>query len=136
MCYLHERDIIHRDLKPENLLYFNDKEDARLVLADFGIAKHLDSPDEVLTAAAGSIGYAGTCEGASLGCLSGFASSADDLFSSLSPGDLDQQGTRKACRPVVRLLFPLSPFQTSSAQSLSRLSPLVLPSRSLGSVCS
>lgn len=46
------------DLKPENLLYLNTKDDSPLVLADFGIAKMLDSKDEVLTTMAGSFGYA------------------------------------------------------------------------------
>jgi calcium/calmodulin-dependent protein kinase I len=46
------------DLKPENLLYLTKAHDSPLVLADFGIAKMLDSSDEVLTTMAGSFGYA------------------------------------------------------------------------------
>lgn len=46
------------DLKPENLLYLTAAPDSPLVLADFGIAKMLDSPEEVLTTMAGSFGYA------------------------------------------------------------------------------
>ena len=46
------------DLKPENLLYLTREADSQLVLADFGIAKMLDSPGEVLTTMAGSFGYA------------------------------------------------------------------------------
>ncbi|KMU86286.1 calcium/calmodulin-dependent protein kinase [Coccidioides immitis H538.4] len=56
--YLHERNIVHRDLKPENLLYLTRAQDSQLVLADFGIAKMLHSPSEVLTNMAGSFGYA------------------------------------------------------------------------------
>lgn len=56
--YLHERNIVHRDLKPENLLYLTPSFDSPLVLADFGIAKMLESPSEVLTSMAGSFGYA------------------------------------------------------------------------------
>lgn len=56
--YLHHKDIVHRDLKPENLLYLTPDEHSDLVLADFGIAKHLDSPDEQLRTMAGSFGYA------------------------------------------------------------------------------
>ncbi|EHA22929.1 hypothetical protein AnigIFM60653_008106 [Aspergillus niger] len=56
--YLHERNIVHRDLKPENLLYLGPDPHSPLVLADFGIAKMLDSPSEVLTSMAGSFGYA------------------------------------------------------------------------------
>ncbi|TID17397.1 calcium/calmodulin-dependent protein kinase [Venturia nashicola] len=55
--YLHERNVVHRDLKPENLLYLTRDPHSTLVLADFGIAKMLDS-DEVLTTMAGSFGYA------------------------------------------------------------------------------
>lgn len=56
--YLHQNDVVHRDLKPENLLYLARTDDSDLVLADFGIAKHLDSPDGVLKTMAGSFGYA------------------------------------------------------------------------------
>lgn len=56
--YLHRNNVVHRDLKPENLLYLTKSPDSDLVLADFGIAKMLDSKDEVLTTMAGSFGYA------------------------------------------------------------------------------
>lgn len=46
------------DLKPENLLYLTRAADSELVLADFGIAKMLESPTEMLTSMAGSFGYA------------------------------------------------------------------------------
>ena len=46
------------DLKPENLLYLTKEPESDLVLADFGIAKMLDTPGEVLTTMAGSFGYA------------------------------------------------------------------------------
>lgn len=45
------------DLKPENLLYLTRESNSSLVLADFGIAKMLDS-NEILTTMAGSFGYA------------------------------------------------------------------------------
>lgn len=54
--YLHERGIVHRDLKPENLLYLTPEPDSQLVLADFGIAKHVTG--EALRTMAGSYGYA------------------------------------------------------------------------------
>ncbi|KAK9368402.1 kinase-like domain-containing protein [Lipomyces kononenkoae] len=56
--YLHNKNIVHRDLKPENLLYLTPDKDSALVLADFGIAKMLETPNEVLTTMAGSFGYA------------------------------------------------------------------------------
>ncbi|KAK5697105.1 Calmodulin-dependent protein kinase cmk2 [Elasticomyces elasticus] len=56
--YLHQNHIVHRDLKPENLLYLTRAPDSDLVLADFGIAKHLDTADGMLKTMAGSFGYA------------------------------------------------------------------------------
>ncbi|KAI8632572.1 Pkinase-domain-containing protein [Xylariaceae sp. FL1651] len=56
--YLHCKNVVHRDLKPENLLYQTKDPNSDLVLADFGIAKMLDTKDEVLTTMAGSFGYA------------------------------------------------------------------------------
>lgn len=50
--------ILKTDLKPENLLYLTPEANSSLVLADFGIAKMLDSSDEMLTTMAGSFGYA------------------------------------------------------------------------------
>ncbi|KAF9526801.1 kinase-like domain-containing protein [Crepidotus variabilis] len=55
--YLHDHDIVHRDLKPENILYRTKASDSDIVIADFGIAKHLHSPEEQLHSLAGSFGY-------------------------------------------------------------------------------
>ncbi|OAQ84444.1 calcium/calmodulin-dependent protein kinase [Purpureocillium lilacinum] len=56
--YLHDNDVVHRDLKPENLLYLTRELESDLVLADFGIAKTLDSKEDTLRTMAGSFGYA------------------------------------------------------------------------------
>lgn len=58
--YMHERNIVHRDIKPENLLYEHASKDgsASLVLCDFGVAKSLLSGEDVISSAAGSLGYA------------------------------------------------------------------------------
>ncbi|KAK2462658.1 hypothetical protein APHAL10511_005391 [Amanita phalloides] len=55
--YLHEHDIVHRDLKPENVLFRTKAADSDIVIVDFGIAKHLHSPEEQLHSVAGSLGY-------------------------------------------------------------------------------
>ncbi|EJD04622.1 Pkinase-domain-containing protein [Fomitiporia mediterranea MF3/22] len=55
--YLHDHDIVHRDLKPENILYRSKALDSDIVIADFGIAKHLHKSDEQLFSVAGSFGY-------------------------------------------------------------------------------
>ncbi|KDQ51352.1 hypothetical protein JAAARDRAFT_41197 [Jaapia argillacea MUCL 33604] len=57
VVYLHEHDIVHRDLKPENILYRTKDADSDIVIADFGIAKHLHDETELLTSLAGSFGY-------------------------------------------------------------------------------
>ena len=51
-------NIRNLDLKPENLLYLTSEQNSALVLADFGIAKMLDSKDGILSTMAGSFGYA------------------------------------------------------------------------------
>lgn len=59
--------IVHRDLKPENVLFKTPEHHSPLVIADFGIAKHLEySPDlgddenegGGTDSVAGSFGYA------------------------------------------------------------------------------
>jgi len=58
VAYLHDMEIVHRDLKPENLLYKTSDQNSPLILADFGIAKALQSKDQALMSMAGSYGYA------------------------------------------------------------------------------
>lgn len=41
LAYVHSKGVVHRDIKPENVLV--DRENRRLVLADFGIAHFKDS---------------------------------------------------------------------------------------------
>lgn len=40
--FLHENGIVHRDIKPENI-YFKDKKQSDLVIADFGISSIIDN---------------------------------------------------------------------------------------------
>ncbi|XP_065657077.1 calcium/calmodulin-dependent protein kinase type 1D isoform X4 [Hydra vulgaris] len=53
--YLHERSIMHRDIKPENLLYYDKKENSKIMLTDFGLAKIEDNV--VQKTACGTPGY-------------------------------------------------------------------------------
>ncbi|KAF8502686.1 kinase-like domain-containing protein, partial [Russula emetica] len=55
--YLHDHHIVHRDLKPENILFRTKDPSSDIVIADFGIAKHLEDSGEPLTSLAGSFGY-------------------------------------------------------------------------------
>lgn len=55
--YLHDHHIVHRDLKPENILFRTKDPSSDIVIADFGIAKHLEASGEPLTSLAGSFGY-------------------------------------------------------------------------------
>jgi serine/threonine protein kinase len=54
--YLHEKKIVHRDLKPENLLYDSPAEDAKIKVADFGLARVVTGKDMMKTAC-GTPGY-------------------------------------------------------------------------------
>lgn len=58
ISYLHKKDIVHRDIKPENVLYLDETSLSKIVLADFGIAKKLEDPNQKLMSSAGSFGYA------------------------------------------------------------------------------
>jgi serine/threonine protein kinase len=57
-CFFHQHMFDLPDLKPENLLYKSTDTDSPLILADFGIAKALQSKDQALMSMAGSYGYA------------------------------------------------------------------------------
>jgi calcium/calmodulin-dependent protein kinase I len=55
--YCHSQGVVHRDLKPENLLYASSADDATLKVADFGLAKRVQSVEEIMSAACGTPGY-------------------------------------------------------------------------------
>ena len=55
--YIHAKNIVHRDLKPENLLLASKSNNSDLMIADFGLATVLDSPEQKLYSRCGSPGY-------------------------------------------------------------------------------
>ncbi|KAI5119217.1 hypothetical protein M0805_007728 [Coniferiporia weirii] len=55
--YLHDNGILHHDLKPENILLRTRDADADIVLADFGAARHISSPDGLLFCDTGTYDY-------------------------------------------------------------------------------
>jgi len=56
LAYMHEKKVVHRDLKPENILYANDRDDAPIKVADFGLARVV-SGKEMMKTACGTPGY-------------------------------------------------------------------------------
>lgn len=59
MDYLHRKGICHRDLKPENLLLRDSDNEhlGNIVIADFGVAHHLEHDAEMMKTLVGSPGY-------------------------------------------------------------------------------
>lgn len=55
--YCHEMNVVHRDLKPENLLYKSKSADAKIKIADFGLAKLLSDESMMMKTACGTPGY-------------------------------------------------------------------------------
>jgi serine/threonine-protein kinase len=59
--YAHQRNLLHRDIKPANILLTDpDSEDARIYLADFGIARWADDTSKLTATdmAVGTVAYA------------------------------------------------------------------------------
>jgi serine/threonine protein kinase len=54
--YLHEKNIVHRDLKPENILLDSPSPDAKIKIADFGLARMMKK-DDIMKTACGTPGY-------------------------------------------------------------------------------
>lgn len=79
VAYLHSKTICHRDLKPENLL-LRSKDDSRLddiVIADFGVARHLGIPPQMNQTLVGSPGYSAP----ELFCEDGYEGMPADIWS-------------------------------------------------------
>ncbi|CAG9538833.1 unnamed protein product [Cercopithifilaria johnstoni] len=54
-AFMHENGVVHRDLKPENLLFYDQTEDSKIMISDFGLSKIEES--DVMATACGTPGY-------------------------------------------------------------------------------
>ena len=43
---LHSRRIVHRDLKPENLLFYDNTDNSKIVVVDFGLSEYEEELNE------------------------------------------------------------------------------------------
>uniref|UniRef100_A0A0N4ZBC3 Protein kinase domain-containing protein n=1 Tax=Parastrongyloides trichosuri TaxID=131310 RepID=A0A0N4ZBC3_PARTI len=55
VAFMHDNGVVHRDLKPENLLYYNQDEESKIMISDFGLSKTEESG--VMATACGTPGY-------------------------------------------------------------------------------
>uniref|UniRef100_A0A1I7TQB5 Protein kinase domain-containing protein n=1 Tax=Caenorhabditis tropicalis TaxID=1561998 RepID=A0A1I7TQB5_9PELO len=55
VSFMHDNGVVHRDLKPENLLYYNQEDESKIMISDFGLSKTEDSG--VMATACGTPGY-------------------------------------------------------------------------------
>ena len=53
--FMHDNGVVHRDLKPENLLYYNQDDDSKIMISDFGLSKTEESG--IMATACGTPGY-------------------------------------------------------------------------------
>lgn len=55
VSFMHDNGVVHRDLKPENLLYYNQDDDSKIMISDFGLSKTEESG--IMATACGTPGY-------------------------------------------------------------------------------
>jgi len=81
--YIHERQIIHLDLKPQNIMMKNRRDEFKIKLIDFGLAKRLQHGAKVKTGFVGTVGFmppeVANCQYG--GNERDYATTASDLFS-------------------------------------------------------
>ena len=57
ISYIHNQGIVHRDLKLENLLYYDDTEDSKIMVADFGLSDWITNLEDGKSPICGTPGY-------------------------------------------------------------------------------
>jgi calcium/calmodulin-dependent protein kinase I len=53
---MHSNGVVHRDLKPENLLYYNQEEESKIMISDFGLSKITTEESGIMATACGTPG--------------------------------------------------------------------------------
>jgi calcium/calmodulin-dependent protein kinase I len=143
----HQAPLTERDLKPENLLYLTRESDSQLVLADFGIAKTLQSNKEVLTTMAGSFGYAAPevmerkghgkpVDLWSLGVITYTLLCGYSPFRSETMGDLIDECRNERVVFHTRYWTGVSDDAKDFIRSLLKADPSLRPSSGVGTLCS
>ncbi|CAD8098705.1 unnamed protein product [Paramecium primaurelia] len=79
LCHMHEKEIMHRDLKLENILFKQQKKMETVVVADFGLATHVNEP-VYLYCRCGTPGYVAP-EVINIKDMKGHYSSVCDIYS-------------------------------------------------------
>lgn len=59
LAFLHLNQVVHRDVKPMNFLVERQGNDIRLMLADLGLMREVDSAEQMLTSIVGTVPYMG-----------------------------------------------------------------------------
>ncbi|KAI6175836.1 Calcium/calmodulin-dependent protein kinase type 1 [Aphelenchoides bicaudatus] len=57
VSFMHSNGVVHRDLKPENLLYYNQEEESKIMISDFGLSKITTEESGIMATACGTPGY-------------------------------------------------------------------------------
>lgn len=116
--HLSPSPIIHRDLKPENLLLRDPHDDTSVIVADFGLARHV--PPEGCTTLCGTIEYSspevlrGVTYGVaadmwSIGCIIYFLVGGEMPFFGKNHRESERR-IRGTCCPCVRCCLSLTAF--------------------------
>ena len=138
LSYAHAHGVIHRDIKPENVLLAepNAGSPAPALLADFGIARALDSPGDRLTGTGVTVGTAaymspeqatgereidGRSDVYSLGCVLYEMLAGEPPFTGPNPRAILAKSLADPVRPVGRIRDGIPPsIEAALATALGR----------------